>query len=630
MSHDGQFIVAINGTAYQAVQEQYGRRFLDVVRQQADNGQEPSEFSLNPNDLWRRAQTDWSLGAGQQTFDGRGSSRNRYRSSTGVDPFMVEGDLQLARGVARIDQNVGADVLTKMVTTSAAAYIMIDGGTTVRKLEATQVDSTDLGFVINDIVAVGDRLFVATTNGIYHNDPEWTRVNDLVADKLAYVRGRLMATVGPAIHNITDLGSLTSGATDLADFLDETFEWTAIGETESAILAAGIGGEQSSIYKITLLEDASGLGAPVVAAQMPDGERVRAIKTYLGLTVLATSRGIRAGVMNGAAFVYGPLVYEGSDCWDLEADDKFVYFTVDGGLGRLHLGNFLPDQALAPAYALDVVTDGSFPVYSVVSKPTGATLGTEPAYTLLFLQETDGLAAQGGVLEVSSSKYTTTLASYSTGRITYSMADKKNFLFLEVKADFAAAEDFIQVLRINEAGQEGLIGIMTGPDLTTGTFLLNELGDFIELKFRLKSGDTVNGTTTPVLKRWTLRAMPIPRRTEQVIVPLDLRRSVVGAHGGVEFSDVWAEYQKFQGFVRSGETITYEEFGQAYTATVENVQLGPDLDVDMHDGMWEGICQLTIRIYNEGGLFTGEEQTYATNDMFGVGTFGDGTFGDRD
>lgn len=631
MSHEGRFAVAINGTPYQAVQEQYGRRFLDVVRQQADNGQEPSEFSLNPNDLWRRAQTDWSLGAGQAIFDARGSSRNRFRDSGGVDPFTVEGDLTLARGVDRVDTNATGETLTKMVTTSSAAYVlMTELPQQVRIFAGTQTDSSAVGFNINDMCAVGSRLFVATTDGIYHNDPEWTKVNSLVAEKIAYVRGRLLASSGADLHNITDLGSMTSGATEFAGLVDDAFEWTAFGDTESVILAAGIGGEQSYLYQITLDPDTGTLDPPVVVAQLPDGERVRSIKSYLGVTTLATSSGVRTGVMNGASFVFGPLLYKGSDVWDLEPDDKYVYFTVLGGLGRLNLANFLPDQSLAPAYALDVVTGTANAVYSVASKPTGMTVGTESPYTIIFLQDTNGQTNEGGVFEVSRSKYTTELADYSTGRITYSMADKKTFLFLEVKADFVGAEDFVQVLRINEAGEEGLIGIMTGPDLATGTFLLNEQGDFIELKFRLKSGDTVNGTTTPTLKRWTLRSMPIPRRTEQVVVPIDLRRSIVGAHGGVEFMDVWAEYQKFQGFVRSGETVTYEEFGQAYTATVENVQLGPDLDVDMHDGMWEGVCQLTLRIYNEGGLFTPEEQTYATNDMFGVGTFGEGTFGDRD
>lgn len=625
----GVYEASINGRPYRIIQEQYSRRFLDVVRQQADGGQEPSEFSLNPNDLWRRSQTDWTFGAGQVVFDGVDSSRRRFRSSRNIDPFDDRGQICLTNATARIDTNAGALEYEKMVSTEQAVFVLPTSSTTLQKFTTTQTTTAAAPFNIVDMTSIGQVLYVAVNNGsgsggVYTDNPEWTKVNDVVPDIIQYVRGRLMVGAGKHLYNITNLGSPAVPTSLTGGLLDSGFRWDAIGDSDNFILAAGHSGRKSHVYRVTLREDGTALTPPVMTAQLPDGEFVRAITTYLGVTAVATTEGLRLGTMSNGELILGPLVHEGSDVHDLEPSGQYIYFTRSGGLSRLNLSRFFEKEELVAAHAGDISTSHVHDVVSIVMRPPGMTVGTSPDYSPLFLQRTAATTDEGGLFEELDGTKAVT-GELLTGLITYGMSDTKNFLFLEVVVRADHPNDLVQVLVIDEDENTSLIGSIEGGGQEN--FIVQLPGEFIEVKFVLARG---SATTCPVLERWTLRSLPVPRRTEQLVVPLDVRSSMVALNGAATSQDVWARFTELQSYVRTGEIVTYQEFGTSYLASVENVQMGPDLDVNTRDVMWEGVIVVTLRLYDETLTFLQGSFTDESNDMFGVGTFGSGTFGDRD
>lgn len=81
------FPVAIAGHPYNFEPKLYKMSHIPLQRQAATEDAEPGEATLNPAGLWRRSQSDWSLGAGQTWLDEEESTRRRFRTSLGIDVF---------------------------------------------------------------------------------------------------------------------------------------------------------------------------------------------------------------------------------------------------------------------------------------------------------------------------------------------------------------------------------------------------------------------------------------------------------------------------------------------------------------------------------------------------------------
>ena len=79
--------VAIAGHPYNIEPRLYRRSNIPLQRQADTEDREPGEATLSPAGLWRRSQSDWSLGAGQVWLDEEESTRRRFLSSLGIDVF---------------------------------------------------------------------------------------------------------------------------------------------------------------------------------------------------------------------------------------------------------------------------------------------------------------------------------------------------------------------------------------------------------------------------------------------------------------------------------------------------------------------------------------------------------------
>lgn len=634
MSLLGAHEVSINGTAYRVVQELYVRRFLDVVRQQGASQDEPSEFSLNPNDLWRRSQVNFTHGAGQLVYDDGDDDRKRFWTSDGVDSTAADG-VVLSPAVNRVDSNGSGVEYSKAVPTQDGVYIVVPSSTTMQYVSSGTATTDAAAHNIVDATSDGSTLYAAVNNGAgaggvypYTGTTLGTIVNNLVPDKIAFVRGRLICAVGSELHNITDLSSATAPAA----FTNNTYtglEWVAFGETQSMILAASKTGDQSFIHRITLREDGTGLTAPLILTQLPDGEFVRAMRTYLGVLVIVTSKGIRIGQVTDSSLVYGRLVHEATDIYDAEARGNFVHYGSDGDLWVLDLGRFVTnrDVDLVPSHSRYAVTGQSGNVLSVFAVPSNASAFSADDYDVAFLQATGATTTNGGLWELDRSNHATS-GTLTTSRITYGMFDTKQFLYLDVVAEHEGSGDIIYVQVELDDGTVTSTGSL--PNGTgSKTFYVNRSGEHVRFRFQLDSGDQVNGSTTPKLVRFTLRALPVPSRTEQIVVPVDLRSHVTGLGGGEEIRDLWLEYNALRALVLSGEPIEYIEFDQTYTASVENVQWGPELEVERGNHAWEGTALVTLRIYDVNTDTLEEITPDTSTSMFGKGTFGSDGFGER-
>ena len=81
------FPIAINGRPYliDTASNQFTRQFDARVRDSVDQSTEPGEGALNPQGLWRRSQSSWHYGAGQQYSDTADAEAYRFYTSKGVD-----------------------------------------------------------------------------------------------------------------------------------------------------------------------------------------------------------------------------------------------------------------------------------------------------------------------------------------------------------------------------------------------------------------------------------------------------------------------------------------------------------------------------------------------------------------
>jgi len=182
---------------------------------------------------------------------------------------------------------------------------------------------------------------------------------------MSYVKERLVAGINNSIYEIPS--SATSLPTPIYTHPNTSHIWTAVSASGPAIYVSGWNGLLSSIVKFTL--NSSGvmptLTSAITAAEMPEGEKVYAMKYYLGYLIIGTNYGIRAAVISDqdGSINYGPLIVETEQpVFDFATRDKYVWCasgTTNSkqGLIRIDLGAEI--ETLRFAYANDIQYDAA-------------------------------------------------------------------------------------------------------------------------------------------------------------------------------------------------------------------------------------------------------------------------------
>lgn len=593
----GRYFVAIGGRPYQIDVEKYARVTNNVIRIQQDPSPEPGEQTIDVNDLWRRSQSDWSAGAGQILLDPLNQyqarfeplitipigSRYRFRTSKGVNVFDTQGQFSLLNDTTTVGGAHTGTTTCKAIVAGARLYyannqtltFTTDGTTftTVTGLPASMItDIATDGF--NVYIAYGSAQVIYSTNtgvsvaAVWNSGAGATTFN---ATLLGYVKNRLIAAGGT---NASDLYNLTTSAarTNLTPlFIPSTWTWDAISEHATHILVAGHSGDQSIIWAIGIQAESTNLTQPVVSIgspSIPSGETVTALSFYLGYVGVGTSKGVRLGSPTASAITLGPRIDTPNPVRCLHPQNNGFFFgwtafdTISSGLGRLDLRTFTLGNR--PAFASDLM------IGSVASPVQGNVTSVVTFLGIRFFTvQGTGLVSENTAQLVAS-------GTLATGQMVFGLSDPKIFRYLLMRHQPLPAGASVSVQTVLDSGTPSapLISNQTGSTVPQGGQLsLGSINGYrMELQFTLARGTVV--TTGPAVTQWTVRAWPIPYRSDVFTIPIILEEHVLDMSGDAEaFWDVLAELNYLKALERAGLPVTYQEGSQSFEVFLDQVNL---------------------------------------------------------
>lgn len=575
----GRFQIALNGRPYvlDLASNLFRRESVPLLRNQADTGGTTGENSINPQELWRRPQDSWHMGAGQRFFDKPDSDPAGFRASKGVDVW-TKNLLSLLPDTAPILSATGLLATTADWLYHAGASLQrtntvtgTPAWTTVTGTPGSAASVASDGF--NVYTAHGAAGLYSTASGATTT----TSFNTGPATLVRYVKGRLMTANGPSIYNVTTTGA---GPTALFTHPNAAFQWVDFAEGPGQIFAAGFAGDKSLIYRTAVLADGTALDTPIVAGELPDGEVVRSVTGYLGFLLIGSDLGVRlANIDASGNLTIGGLIRTPSAVLCFEPQDRFVWYGLSNydatstGLGRLDLSVF--PAPLTPAYTSDLMADGQSAVTSVV------TFAGRRVFTTAsnVHAQTDSLVTSG---------------TLDTGGITYGIPDDKVAVYVDVRHEPLLGEVDLALA----ASPGGLLTDLGGSDAqgsTTPPFATpagQRASDIFEVRITLRRSVTVP-TAGPRVTRTNLRAYPRPTRSAVYQVPILLRESYTTDCGDVTF-DVGEELRILTALAQDQTLVTYQEGPNSHTVLVEDYTWQPYRTTP--DGMaWTGTLVLKLK-----------------------------------
>lgn len=588
------FPVAVNGRAYPVdTRARFVRAFEDRLRESTDDGAIPGEATINPQGLWRRAQTSWHYGAGQHYADTSvEASSFRYWRSKGVDPW-TEGEASLLNDTSA--SLVSTETNLPLVVVGTKVYVG-DGDTLKDSSDLSTWNTTITSGApagTPDITALGTNgtaLYVAFDNaGIYTVNTSTGAATILYPSSgstaysytvVEYVKGWLVACHDNHIHVITSSGG---SHTPFYDHPNTAFEFTGAVSGQNAVYVSGYAGDVSIVYKLGLKDDGTGFDVPIVAGELPTGERIVSLGSYLGFIVLGTDRGVRFCTTDqNNDLIIGPVIETGADVQCGVGFGRFYWFgwtnydAVSTGLGRLDFGQLVGQNR--PAFASDLMAG------TAASSAQGAVKDV-----VMFDGKPVFSVSGQGVYKQTSDKVAE--GSLESGVYRWGIPDPKVLAFVDLQVEPLAGE--ITICRTFEGGSCTDIGNLVAQGATYQTYegptsTFREAA--IELEFKRSSTDA---TTGPVLQRWQARAVPVPTRSELFAIPI-LLHPMVSVGNRDYFFDVDNELNFLRGLVASGNVVQFQVGTQTYKGIVENVEwetlgfFGSPIEV-------EGTATVTLR-----------------------------------
>ena len=478
--------------------------------------------------------------------------------------------------------------------------------------------TTTYASTINNAAAVTGT--VTLTTSAVHNllVGDTVTVTDLPSPFTAYNGAVTVTAVGSTTTFSYVVGSATvTTAATTGKFLKTTLPtpvythpntawiWSSISEGGTAIYAAGYAGGNSAIYRFSLSEANGGmptLTSGIIAAQLPIGEIVNKIETYLGYMLIGTNKGVRvATIESDGSLNYGPLVIEESNgVYDFAFRDRFVWVTgaVGGyaGLYRIDLGaeittssESLYRQTLRFAYATDTFLS------SVTGYATSVDFVGNSNQIAFTTSGSNGIAIQ-------STTVLATTGYLTTGKIRYGTLEPKNFKRLIGRGSFisgnltlssvatASGETEIEYDHITYNAEVAPVEVTTSSPQTAQEFLA------YKFTFTRDATTTSNG---PILKGYQAKAtIATPRR--RVIkfpaycfdIETDRFNTVIGYEGRA-----FDRIKLLEQVEQSGDVLTWQDLttGESQQAVIEEVTFTRMTPPDRRFDGFGGILQITVR-----------------------------------
>ena len=579
--------VAINGRPYliDLKSGRYVSSHEQRVRDSQDTSTAPGEAAINPGGLWRRGQDSWHLGAGQQYADTAEAKDYMFYKSKGINPW-VKGQVSLLNTTTL---NVGSGApttATKQLMCVAGGYIYVADGQSLKRATTVTGNWTTIstGAQAKDITALvsdGTRVFIGyTTDSVHVHDSAGTSISSHTTGShtftsLGYANGRIIGTYTNIIKDISTSGAGNTVHTNRNAAM--SFVGSAGGN--GFIYIAGFAGDVSLIYKTALKADGTALDDCSVAGQLPYGEIVSSIDSYLGFIFIGTNKGIRMATTDASGnLLLGSMIPTSGSVNDFTGDGRFVWFTwtnYDGtssGLGRLDLS--ISTAPNTPAFATDLMYTNTGVVQSVI------TFDSKRVFSINGI----GVIGENTASVVASGQI-------ETGTYRWGIPDRK----------------FVAKFDVRTEPLKGSVAAYISHDHTDFTPLGNfeDIGDSeytyqgtdtktIEADFKLVlTKGTVALTDSPIVTRWMARAYAAPFRSEVFSVPILLHHKIRPRDRDI-YMDPEAELDILNDLIHNPRIVTLQLGSRTYAVIAEDVEWQPT-DSTGNTWSWDGTATVTMR-----------------------------------
>ena len=561
--------VQLNGISYLINTAEYRRTTVPVSRQQRDNSREPGENTLDTTGAWVRSQTDWSYGAGQLYLDNEDSDRRRFYSSTGVD-IWTRGQITLlpiaeTPGALPATSFIAGEILVHRVVqdSTGTEYLYVANGTTLSHTSdplagSPTWTSITVGGTTTSITSDGTNIYLGFDGVIVAEksvigSSSTATFGSLDPNIIKVAAGRLIAAEGNAIYELDAAGAKAASSLDYSLPLASSV-WVDVDACPNGIYAAANTDNTGTVYYIGVTAADGTLQTPVVAGSLPRNESINSILAYGPILCLATSQGFRTALIDvqSGGVTIGPVIDTGGEAYSLEADGRFVWWgTAYGTIYRADLTRF--NEVLVPAYASDLVSSGATSNADLVGSMTRINnagspkmfFGVKKASTAAILQNeskdntrvTSGTMNAGeitwstvvpkllrsGVIDLDRSQFERSSIDYSQTGIAY---DQTGYEYrFGVPTSEAAGE--IRLTATNNADVSStLLDMATQVPQTFDFGTSTDTAISFDLTVTLLRGAS-DATIAPILHDWQLTAVAVPRRIDEIIIPIVLRLSLI-------------------------------------------------------------------------------------------------------
>ena len=623
------FIYAINDS------RPYIRQTAPFRKDQFDNGTEPGEQSLTG--WWIRSQMSFHSGTGIKFFDPATTDElghYRFADSKGIDVW-TKGQATLLKSCIS-GHNVTGPVATngkhqqqlrsiKWSTFSGAllrdeydvdkikvndpsnpihfinytagagiypVYSICDDGTYA--YWATNATAASTKFTVFGKPLTGSEASTADEFKVFDNSQV------ISSAVIEYVKQRLVICADNKVYECAPAVASTPTLVYTNPSLAHVY--TSITASGAAIYIAGYNGAKSSIEKYTLSSNGAMpvLGSAVIAAEMPEGEIIHAIKYYLGYLMIGTNRGVRAAVVSDqdGSIKYGPLIVETTQpCFDFAARDHFVWCATsvagEPGLIRIDLENDLDE--LRFAYANDVYYDG------ITGHQTTAVCfdgNTDPSTSDRLMFATASAASVDGAIYVESASTLRTNGYLTTGNIRYGTLEPKNFKRLLGRGEFNYGSMTLETVDKNGIEYDHISYDAAIPPIEVGTSSPATAQEYVAYKF-IMYRDAVDSTKGPIFKGYQAKATIATPRQRILRFPVycfdvetDRYNTVIGYEGRA-----FDRIQLLEDVEETGDVLTWQDLstGESRQAVIEQVTFTRMTPPDKRFDGFGGVLEITLR-----------------------------------
>ena len=593
-------VVGLNGKPYLIDTESgnYRRQAVDVVQQR--NTSDARDVLLLPQDVWRQMQQSWHYGAGQSNLDRDNALPYRYEDSFGIDPW-EQWQISLLPATERLDDLA----LTGSIWLSVQGdYLAVYNGETIYwydtlgELEtayATTVVSTghDIIDIANDglvpTVLTDDR-YIWYVDGPAGTPTKWANHQYTTGVSfIAWEKDYLIVGDGNVLRNAIK----SNNPAAIYTHPDTSFRWTGAASGSQFIYAIGGVGDRTTIHKIGIKSDGTGLLPAIVAATLPDGEIGTTIDSYLGYVFIGTNKGVRMAQADGNGdLVLGPILPTAQPVKCFEGQDRFVWFgnsEMNGaypeaqnrfptnpvcGLSRMDLTTFTV-TALTPAYADDIYTlnETNKTVQSVVT----------------FQNKRVFSVSGGGVYFESDDKVES--GWLKQGNMSFSVEDLKTGLYTQAKWLPLSGE--IDIDFSYDSGAFERVAEFTISDTVRSDNVPLNGRQFTRLDAAyILSRSALSAAEGPKMTRWEVRALPVKGRSTRWTIPI-MNYDVIELDEVIYNRDVLNELDTLMNLCQSGRLFVLQESGRAYSVTAKDFLWQPE-KLSANGRGWQGTFTIIV------------------------------------